>query len=287
MFSIAKRNIMLFFRDKTAVFFSLLSSLIVIVLYVVFLGGNLLGENPTPSMTFVVDSWLIAGLISISAFTGPLSAYDIMVADKNNNVFKSFSAAPIKKTSLTAGYVLSSVIIGVMISLITLIAGEIYIVINGGQILSFLTMLKVLGIVIIGTTANSALLFAIVSFIKSQSAFSAFSTIGGTIIGFFLGIYMPFGVLPAYVQTGLKFYPGTYMVGLLRDTFMAKPISLLVSELDPESSAAVIADLKGTLGVTYSWGSYDVASWLALLVLLVTIVIFYGLATVKLNIKKK
>ena len=87
MFNIAKRNVLLFFRDKTAVFFSLLSSIIVIVLYALFMGKMLLGEFPE-SMKFTINSWLIAGLIAISAFTGPLSAYDLMIAIRNYNIYK-------------------------------------------------------------------------------------------------------------------------------------------------------------------------------------------------------
>jgi len=282
MLNIAKRNVLLFFRDKAAVFFSLLSSIIVIVLYALFLGKMLLGDFPE-TMEFAVNSWLIAGLISISAFTGPLSAYDIMIADKNNNIYKSFIAAPVKKSQLTGGYILSSLIIGVSISLVTLVIGELYIVINGGSFLPLVTLLKIIGFIIIGTTANSALLFAIISFIKTQTAFSAFSSIAATLIGFLMGIYVPLGVLPNYIQTALKFYPGTYMVGLLRNEFMRVPFG----NVEEEVGIDTINELREFLGVNYKWGSFDVTAYAALGVLLLTIVVFYGLSIVKINIKTK
>jgi len=282
MFNIAKRNVLLFFRDKTAVFFSLLSSIIVIVLYALFMGKMLLGEFPE-SMKFTINSWLIAGLIAISAFTGPLSAYDIMIADRNNNIYKSFIAAPVKKSQLTGGYILSSLIIGVSISLVTLVIGELYIVMNGGSVLPVLTILKIIVFVIIGTTANSALLYAITSFIKTQTAYNAFSTIAATLIGFLLGIYVPLGTLPNYVQSALKFYPGTYMVGLLRNEFMRVPIA----ENESVIGVDAISEFKSFLGVSYKWGSYDVTVYMALGVLIFTILLFYGLSIIKLNIKRK
>lgn len=282
MFNIAKRNVLLFFRDKTAVFFSLLSSIIVIVLYALFMGKMLLGEFPE-SMKFTINSWLIAGLIAISAFTGPLSAYDIMIADRNNNIYKSFIAAPVKKSQLTGGYILSSLIIGVSISLVTLVIGELYIVMNGGSVLPVFTILKIIVFVIIGTTANSALLYAITSFIKTQTAYNAFSTIAATLIGFLLGIYVPLGTLPNYVQSALKFYPGTYMVGLLRDEFMRVPIA----ENETVIGVDAISEFKSFLGVSYKWGSYDVNVYMALGVLIFTIILFYGLSIIKLNIKRK
>lgn len=282
MFNIAKRNVLLFFRDKTAVFFSLLSSIIVIVLYALFMGKMLLGEFPE-SMKFTINSWLIAGLIAISAFTGPLSAYDIMIADRNNNIYKSFIAAPVKKSQLTGGYILSSLIIGVSISLVTLVIGELYIVMNGGSVLPVFTILKIIVFVIIGTTANSALLYAITSFIKTQTAYNAFSTIAATLIGFLLGIYVPLGTLPNYVQSALKFYPGTYMVGLLRNEFMRVPIA----ENETVIGVDAISEFKSFLGVSYKWGSYDVNVYMALGVLIFTIILFYGLSIIKLNIKRK
>ncbi|MGI6710361.1 MAG: ABC transporter permease [Bacilli bacterium] len=282
MFNIAKRNVLLFFRDKTAVFFSLLSSIIVIVLYALFMGKMLLGEFPE-SMKFTINSWLIAGLIAISAFTGPLSAYDIMIADRNNNIYKSFIAAPVKKSQLTGGYILSSLIIGVSISLVTLVIGELYIVMNGGSVLPALTILKIIVFVIIGTTANSALLYAITSFIKTQTAYNAFSTIAATLIGFLLGIYVPLGTLPNYVQSALKFYPGTYMVGLLRNEFMRVPIA----ENESVIGVDAISEFKSFLGVSYKWGSYDVTVYMSLGVLIFTILLFYGLSIIKLNIKRK
>ena len=40
MIRFAKRNLMVFFRDKSAVFFSLLSALIIVALYALFLGDT-------------------------------------------------------------------------------------------------------------------------------------------------------------------------------------------------------------------------------------------------------
>ena len=44
MIAFAKRNLKLFFRDKSSVFFSLLSVLIVLGLYVLFLGDQLVSS---------------------------------------------------------------------------------------------------------------------------------------------------------------------------------------------------------------------------------------------------
>ena len=44
MITLARRNLKLFFRDRTAVFFSLLSVLVLLGLYVFFLGDVMLAD---------------------------------------------------------------------------------------------------------------------------------------------------------------------------------------------------------------------------------------------------
>ena len=52
-----KRNITIFFRDKASVFFSLLSVLIIIGLYVLFLGDLMEQSMPdAPGVRFLMDS---------------------------------------------------------------------------------------------------------------------------------------------------------------------------------------------------------------------------------------
>jgi len=63
MIMLARRNLTVFFRDKAAVFFSLLSALIVFGLYIFFL-GDLWTSNLESIVNGqeIMDSWLIAGL---------------------------------------------------------------------------------------------------------------------------------------------------------------------------------------------------------------------------------
>jgi multidrug/hemolysin transport system permease protein len=54
-----KRNLLIFFRDRSSVFFSLLSVFVIIGLYVLFLGDMLVsGMKEVPGARFLMDSWL-------------------------------------------------------------------------------------------------------------------------------------------------------------------------------------------------------------------------------------
>jgi multidrug/hemolysin transport system permease protein len=145
VFNIAKRNLKLFFRDKASVFFSLLAVFIIIGLYVLFL-GNMLTSNMEwmgDSARFVMDSWIMAGLLAVTSLTTTMGAYGIMIEDKTKKVLKDFTASPVRRSALVGGYILSSFIIGVIMSVITFVLAEVYIVAYGGELMSLAGMLRV------------------------------------------------------------------------------------------------------------------------------------------------
>jgi multidrug/hemolysin transport system permease protein len=91
--SLVKRNLKMFFRDKTSVFFSLLSVFIIIGLYILFLGNlvsaglkDLLGD----SARFTTDSWIMAGLLSVTSITTTMGAFGTMVEDNSKKIIKDF-----------------------------------------------------------------------------------------------------------------------------------------------------------------------------------------------------
>jgi multidrug/hemolysin transport system permease protein len=112
MIPFASRNIKLYFRDKATVFFSLLSVFIIIGLYVLFLGNAWTSEFPNQEYAkFIMNSWIMAGLISVTGFTTAIGAFEIMIQDRELKIEKDFLSAPVKRSSLAAGYLLSVYII--------------------------------------------------------------------------------------------------------------------------------------------------------------------------------
>ena len=62
-------------------------------------------------ISWLVNSWLVAGLLTVSTFTVPLNILSNMVVDQEKNVFDDFYVAPIKRSSIVFGYALSAFII--------------------------------------------------------------------------------------------------------------------------------------------------------------------------------
>ena len=91
MITFINRNLKMFFRDKTAVFFSLLAVFIVLGLYIVFLGDVWVDSfKEIKGAKNLMNCWIMAGLIGVTSVTANIGAFGIMVEDKSKNKIKDF-----------------------------------------------------------------------------------------------------------------------------------------------------------------------------------------------------
>ncbi len=283
MIGLTKRNLLVFFRDRTSMFFSMLAPFIVIGLYVLFLGNAYSeGFGGMNSREFM-DNWIMAGLLAVTTVSTSMGAFGTMVNDRNKNILKDFYSSPVSRARLTGGYILSSFIISLIMTLITFILAEIYIVTNGGALLAFTALIKVLGILVVSNFCNTAIIYFIVSLLTSESAYSTASTIIGTLIGFITGIYLPIGNLPAGVQWIVKLFPPSHAAALLRQVMMEKPMA---SAFDG-APAEELQKTKEMLGVVFKFGSYEVTPLISMAILLACGALFFLLSMHSISRKKR
>ncbi len=272
IFSLVKRNVLLYFRDKISVFFSMLSVMIIIGLYVLFLGrmvessGEVAGENAR----FLTDSWIMAGVIATATITTTLGGLGQMVDDLSRKINRDFETAPIERWKIVISYAISSVVIGVIMSIFTFILAEVYIIAYGGEFVGFGALLRVLGVVILSTVASSSFLFFFVSMIKTMNAYSTISTIVGTLIGFLMGIYVPVGALPNAIQSFIKVFPFSHSASLIRQIMINEVIDL---EYLPR-------EVSETLGIQFYFNDVVVSQLTSIMFLVGTALIFFGLSVI-------
>lgn len=284
MISIASRNLKIFFRDRAAVFFSLLGVLIILGLYVLFLGDTIAKSLPNiEGVSFLINSWVVSGILAVISITSTMGAFGIMVEDRSRKILKDFTTSPISRRDLTSGYILSSFSIGVIMSLITFVLGELYIVMSGGELLPVVSILKVIGLILLSVLASSSIVFFITTLIKSQNAFAAASTVLGTLIGFLTGIYIPIGTLPEAVQFVVKIFPVSHAGVLLRSVLMERPMEVSFGGAPAEAKQ----DFISNMGMVYKFGDYSVHSWLSIVILVGTTVLFFGLSLLSMMRKSK
>lgn len=284
MISFVSRNLKVFFRDKTAVFFSLLAVLIVLGLYIFFLGDVWVDSFPNiKGVKNLMNCWIIAGLIGVTSVTANMGAFGTMIEDKSKNKIKDFYVSPIKKSKIVGGYIISSFIVGSMMSVVTLIMSQIYLVYSGVDVLNFKELTEVFLIILMTSLSNSAMILFIVSLFSSEKAFSTASTIVGTLIGFITGIYLPISMLPDSVQIIVKLFPTSHGISILRQIFMKKQIDISFADVPTN----YINEFKESMGVVYYINDKLVSNTTSVFILIASTIIFFSLAVLILYKKKK
>lgn len=278
------RNLKIFFRDRTSVFFSLLSAIIIIGLYVLFLGNVWVSSLQGMSgVRFLMDSWIMAGLLAVTSMTTTMGAFGIMIDDKTKKISKDFFSSPVSRSGLTSGYILSSYVIGVIMTLFTFLLAEIYILAYGGMLLSIGALLKMIGLILLSTATCTSFMLFIVSFFRSTNAFATASTIIGTMAGFLTGIYLPVGQLPDAVQLVVKVFPVSHAAALMRQVMMETPLQQTFAGAPAEAAA----QFRQTMGVDLVFGDTAVSTFAGIVILVLTAAVFFFLSLLNLSRKRK
>ena len=231
LYYLVKRNILVFIRDYAAVFFSVLSMLIILLLMVVFLGkmniDNVLwvlteygGERDVlqdeKNAQYLIQMWTLAGILAVNTFTVPLTVMQTMVRDEVNGHLASFYVAPVKRVKIVLGYTLASWLIGSGMSFLTLIIGEIYMAAQGYSILAPVAIFKILAMIMLNALVYSAVGYLLALFIHSESAWGGMLTVMGTLVGFLGAIYLPVSMLSENIVNMLKCLPVLHGTAMMR-----------------------------------------------------------------------
>lgn len=282
IFTLALRHLKIYFRDKATVFFSLLSVFIIIGLYVLFL-GDLTDQPDIPGYRNMMDQWIMSGVVAVGGFTTTLGAYGIIVDDKSKKIERDFIVSPISPAVRVLAYLLGTIVIGVIMSVITLIFAQVYIFIYGGPFIGILNILKLIGLILLNVICASSILFFIINFVKTSNAFAIISTLVGTLMGFLMGIYVPIGNLPKAVQIVIMCFPPAHAGTLFRNVMMKEQMDKVFAGAPVEK----INEMKEFLGVTFKIGDMVIPPYISLLVLVGTTLVFFGLSIIFIRMKKK
>lgn len=283
--ALTARNLRLFTRDPLNIFFSLLSALIVFLLYTLFL-GNLqvdLIASGTPGadagdVRGFVDAWMFGGIVALSTMTTPLGALSVFMDDAASNRFRDFLVSPVKRGQLVSGYLVAAFTIGVLTTMIVLTIALLYLSTVSGVVLDVREIASSIGWILLSTAGFTALWAFIVSFLRTSGSFSALSTIVGTVVGFAAGAYIALGLFPEAVRSTVSALPFAQSAMLLRQEFTRTPLSDLVS-----GNQNAIDELSSLYGIRLAVGDWAVPAWYAIGLLALMAVACTMLATVRIR----
>lgn len=284
----AVRNMNKYFRDKTVVGFSLISVFIVIGLYVFVLADmqieNINGMIPgVVGVDEMVYTWIIGGLLFIPAVSVPMIVLCFKVDDYVKGVEDDLFVTPTDRVRFLIGYNLAAWFVGFIMTVITFIICEVFIVVKGGNLLAFDDMLKVMGILLGEIIAFSGPIFFIIIFLKTNSSLTVLNSILNTVLGFLLGIFVPIGMLNDSIGNIIKAIPLIQMSAMVRRIVMGNAIDKVFLG----APDYVINEVRSMYGLDIYVGEHLMRPWETILILAVIGILFYILSGVVLNIRKR
>jgi len=286
LYQLVLRNVKLYLRDKAAVFFSFLSVIIILAMYILFLGkmqpDSIQNEiGPMEGIDWVVAAWIMAGILTVSTVTIPLGAVGNLIDDRADGILNDFYTSPISRNVLALSYLISAWVIGFIMVLANFIIGLIYVLMQGGEFMSFIQIVELLGLIMFSIMTFSSFFFYISLFMRTRNAYGTLATLVGTFIGFLGGIYIPIGVLGSNVQLVMNLLPTAHAVTLVRRVYMRGAIEEVLA-----TQPGFLDWYEDFYGLNVSIGNFELSSVHMLLSMLAFMLIFYTLSVVKLSKSK-
>lgn len=246
-----KRNVKLFFKDKGMFFTSLITPVILLVLYVTFLKNvyqdAFLSSVPDgfdisdKLINGFVGGQLISSILAVSCVTVAFCSNMLMVQDKVNGSIKDLTIAPVKRSALAMSYYFATLISTLIICFTATGICLAYVAATGWYMSVsdvVLLFMDVFLLVMFGTALSSIINF----FLNTQGQMSAVGTIVSSGYGFICGAYMPISQFSDGLQKVISFLPGTYATSLVRNHSMNGVYKEMLHQGIPDEFVDAIKD---------------------------------------------
>lgn len=282
-FMLIKRNIKLFFKDKGMFFTSLITPVILLVLYATFL-ENVYRESFTsnvPDLMILSESLieglvggqLISSILAVSCVTVAFCSNFLMVQDKANGTIKDLRISPVRSSTLSLSYYIATIISTCIICFAATGICLAYVAIVGWYLSLadvFFLFVDIILLVLFGTALSSIINF----FLSTQGQISAVGTIISSGYGFLCGAYMPISSFGNGLQKIISFLPGTYGTSLMRNHTMQGVLAEMQNQGIPSD---VIEKIKDSLDCNLYFFGNQVTISTMYMVLSITIVVLIGI----------
>ena len=280
---IVKRNIKMYFKDKGLFISSLITPLVLLVLYATFLAKvykdsftSALPEGLEVADKLIngcVGGELLSSLLAVCSVTIAFCSNIIMIQDKYLSSIKDFNISPVKRAKIASGYLSASFVSTLIVCCITCALGFLYLAVTGWY-LSFSDVLLVLLDVILLSLFGTVLSSIIFTFLSTQGQASAAGTIVSAGYGFLCGAYMPISSFGEGLQKVLSFLPGTYGTSLVRNHSLNGVFAEMSKIGFPPE---VVEGIKDSIDCNLYFFGNKVEIWQMYLILLFTDLLLIGI----------
>lgn len=281
--TLVNRNRKLFFKDKGMLFSSLITPIILIVLYATFLAkvykDSFVSNIPEvlhiseKLINGTVAGQLAAALLAVSCVTVTFCVNLTMVQDRANGVRKDFDVSPVRKPVIYLGYFFSTVLNSLMVNLLALVLCLGYVWMMGWYLTVFdvvLLIFDMILLVLFGSVLSSIVCYPL----NTQGQMSAVGTIVSVGYGFVCGAYMPISNFGEGLQKAMSYLPGTYGTALIKNHMLRGVFEEMEVQGFPKEVVTGIAD---SLDCNPVFRGNVVKPETMILIMIITIVVLGGI----------
>lgn len=231
MQALIKRNLLLYFRDKAGVVFSVLGALISFILYLIFLKETIASEwSHLPQSNQLLDTWLISGTLSITSMTTTFASLTQLVKDRETKVRQDLLLADINAIRLHLSYLLSAALIGVIMQVLLFGVMFSYFYFMNQTVFSLSQLISTFVLMVFSSLLAATLNLIFIQQLKTVDSAGRLGSIIGTSAGFLVGSYVPIGALPSFAQLLMKLTPGSYVASLYRQILLSPTLTGIFKE---------------------------------------------------------
>lgn len=226
LYNLTVRNSKLYFKDKGAFFSSLITPIILLVLYATFL-NKVYRESFVSALPVgvkvadklidgTVGAQLFSSLLAVSCITVSFCCNMVMVSDKASGVRSDLTISPVKNSVLSMSYYIATFISSLLVCSVAFLVSLVYLS-QVGWFFTVKDIFLIFGDIVLLVLFGTALSSIINFFLSSQGQISAVGTIVSAGYGFICGAYMPIYSFSDALKKVLMLLPGTYGTSLIRN----------------------------------------------------------------------
>ncbi len=255
---LTKRNLLIFFKDKQSISFSMLTSIIVFVLYMLFLKGTF--EDAIYSaidrmdviknlihgadIEMFANMTLLVGVLGSAMITVPYNCLSTIVRDRENKVDCDILATPMQRWKVIISYFLSAVISSIIMTGIIISIGLIILALNGNMYMSTASIISAYLVVALGSVSSTALFMIVALLFRSSQASGAFFGMISAVAGFMIGAYIPISEFSDVVQTICNIFPASQVTTILRNVLLEGTLDAVNTSIGGLDNGMFVEGLK-------------------------------------------
>ncbi len=255
--AIVQRNLLNYVRSKGRLFGALFMSMFMLVMFSFLMKSSMSGVD-TPM------SYLISGVIIMSVFQVSVNNSSDILTDISSGYMKEVLVAPIARTQISMGHILSGAVIATLQGVVTMICG-----IALGLRAGILQILLLAAVMLLSAMAFSAIGLFLATVSRNSPAFQTLSSMIMMPLTFVSGAYIPTTIIPGFLLPIVYLNPLTYATSIFR--YIALGAHTLTTEELAEQ------------GMAFDLGGFVITPLMGLAITILIGAFFFGLCVRKFN----